>query len=296
MSNSINLKYILTTTQPEIGYGLASFDLECNFDLDVDKKYMVNLPSNFLEILCAKLKLQQPCYYIVYGKVVQKNVYGTIARCLIDADYTGIPVFYISHCTPYAQDGMRFNTELVFEVFSKVSLAQCLNVGFNSAAYNWNLFDHDKENLLIDKIEAFKKGTSGANGCDIIFERDYVIRSQGILTLSLPWSKNLDFKDKSHMFLLRSKFASMGIELHIHNPNRLIILINNNPFSIDLGNRFIQIVPPQMFQFDRFNNWASHLFTNQKVSIFANTAPRQCKTEKKEHCENFIAVTANFNI
>lgn len=136
---------------------------------------------------------------------------------------------------------------------------------------------------IVDVITNLSINNYGDNGIDVQLAKDYVINGKGYLNLFLPTHMSRDNKDRPHTFVMRSRFAKLGISIHEKPSADHVLeleLFNNNMNTIVLGNRFFSVFLKPPFNFDFINTTIiSALFTPETKNI-STTVKNKKKAQK----------------
>lgn len=247
----------------------------------------IMLPINFWsKILLDCMNILTEQYYIIIegGSAVFGKYLADFGQCLIDEDHPGPSALFLTNIRKNLL-GMRVGT-----LEAKICFKPSYIFNFSMEdVYNQQLFFQTPETKA-DRILKLIRSTAGANGIDIIMEKSYTIQAQGILKLELPWSDNLDFKDRPNLIMMRSKFARQGVKVQICPMSRSVMLLNDSREKIHLGNKFFQIVPSisQQFYFE-FENIIKKILGNSiGITYEMVLKERANKFEKLEDENTFI--------
>ena len=249
----------------------------------------IMLPVNFWsKILLDCMNILTEQYYIIIegGSAVFGKYLADFGQCLIDEDHPGPSALFLTNIRKNLL-GMRVGT-----LEAKICFKPSYIFNFSlDDVYNQQLFFQTPELPNAgDRILKLVRSTAGANGIDIIMEKSYTIQAQGFLKLELPWSDNMDFKDRPNLIMMRSKFGRLGIKVQLCPLSRCIMLLNDSKDKIFLGNRFFQVVPSitQQFYFD-FDTIIKKILGNSiGISYEMIIKERANKFEKLEDEDTFI--------
>ena len=171
----------------------------------------------------------------IYENIFYSGAYY-VAKTLIDEDY-----FDYTFVTVFNPNNVDVKVNMImFKVSSYYYQPWETNI------HTFPLFYIDEEDLDSDipSICGFAHQTNGANGIDVIMNNSYIIQPLEILDVPCKmyfYTSTLDFQD---LFIMRSRFARVGITIHYDATQRILRVINNNNTPVDLGNRFFQLILP----------------------------------------------------
>lgn len=212
----------------------------------------------------------------IYDNVNQCEAYY-VAKTLIDEDY--FDYTFVTVFNPHNAD-VCVNM-IKFKISSYYYQPEEVNI------HTFPLFYIDEEDLDSDipSICGFAHQTNGANGLDVICNRKYIINPLEILDVPCKfyfYTSTLDFQD---LFIMRSRFARMGITCHYDAVLRKLRIINHNNRLVDLGNRFFQIVLPTpiCFRVREFLQKEGHPIFNTQFDMVTSANPlivEHCAPEK----------------
>lgn len=268
------------------------------------------LPLNFwTRFLFETMHVMTAQFYVIIegGCAVFGHWLADFGKCLIDEDHPGQSCLFLTNIRKNV-----FNTrtgELEFKICFKPWPHKLM-----TGVYNGNVFYQTKEGdefarynnegtcmkkMGYDRIKTILKSTLCANGYDLIMEKEYSIEREGILLVYLPWSLNEDFKDKPNLFMMRSKFGRLGITCTVMPyPDRAIMISSSAKEKINLGNRFLQIVPSisEQFYFDA-EEILTRMIGQSDIKYEINNKQRKNKVEKLlngEENDNTIILKCSF--
>jgi hypothetical protein len=217
-----------------------------------------------------------PSYILVkHGHCEATRAHLYVPTTLIDADYpkTEIFAYLCNYCgvdmTICEFDKFRITYELGF------------NIPNNFYPMQLRLFmDYLGLPAYCARVILLHKASALANGIDVTFEKDYTIQGKGSLLLRIMWHQNLQLDKYPCLFVMRSRFAKLGICVYSVTQEG-ILLTNLSNDLVYLGQRFVQICLPIPYIFeDGTCNYIDH--TTNKLHDFIKIKYLDCKRKLKK--------------
>lgn len=209
--------------------------------------------------------LEKDYFLIVYSTTLDEPYVPTV---LIDFDYPNKPYFTIFNPTDkeVKLERIKFFIDFVFKT--------------NNIDYGETLFFQTENSGPIDGISSLKIQSKEANGIDVEFEKCYSIKPKSNLIINLPFEPSQLLAECKHLFVPRSRFARIGLQVVSFEKNQLV-LFNSSSTEIDLGDRFFQIVLPTPLAFCLSEHLLEDLFGNfKKIKFFHKKKKRKPKNFK----------------
>jgi len=176
---------------------------------------------------CMEIFMKIPNNYTAY--IVQKT--------LIDMDYNDIPG--VTVVNTLWKDVIVLN--IVFKIRRWINDCTEHNI------HTYPLFYIDEEDIESNHkpyIIGFSASSKGANGLDVCMSIPYVMRPLEILDIPCKFFFYTSTLDYQNLFLMRSKFARLGIFCYFDMEIKVLRIINPTENVVDLGNKFFQLVLP----------------------------------------------------
>ena len=180
--------------------------------------------------------VHEPRSIMIFSNIYSGNNGLVIPKTLIDEDYIGVPVVYVLNNRNY--------TLTCSEIEFKVN-----QYWFDSSETNihtFPLFYIDEEDIVAELplISGFRKSTTGANGLDVVMNNEYSINPLEIIDIPCKFYFNTSTLDYQNLFIMRSRFAKMGVFCNMDHECKILRVINQSNETINLGNIFLQLLLP----------------------------------------------------
>jgi hypothetical protein len=189
-----------------------------------------------------------PNYFFIIKTVIFHNYeWFKQTETLIDGDYQGDT--YIVECHK-----MGFHSMLKSEICFLITKHKQTRDKVMCDAFNGRMFDINTETDYIYPT-ALIRSTSKACGLDVnLNRRDFTIPVNGVLDFDLPFIKTFELQNTNFVFVMRSRYARLGLELDVVLKRGLptIRVINNSSEIVAFKAPFFQLVLPGQFPIDEF--------------------------------------------
>jgi hypothetical protein len=233
-------------------------------------------------------------YYLVYGDSTSDMTEGAyVVPVLMDSDYPEDPFYSVfnARSEPLVLKKVSFIVYICSKTFLSNNLCETdsfklpLIRQVERKGFDDSNFDSAEK---LDEIVEFRKSSRHANGLDVVFggRREYQIPANCELRVKISWTESFKqfFEGSSRLIMPRSSFARLGLTTQLLE-NGDLILKNNSHKSINLGERFVQLVLPMCFSFFITKDLVNRLAVNSVESPIESTLknnPRKKKNIKNK--------------
>jgi hypothetical protein len=149
-------------------------------------------------------------------------------------------------------DEYSFSLDIDFKIFLCHQLS---NISNSKIFYGYSHIINQIRSEQVDFIKAFNISSKFANGIDIVFEEEKIVKPKGILVVKIPIIKC--YHSKNDLFMLRSSVLQkeIGIDYISYDDEIAYLIIKNNH-------------PTETFKSDKFLVLNLHPFYNCRLDIF----------------------------